>query len=128
MSDELKLGALGQISMRVSDVAAAERFYHGVLGLPHIFTFDDLAFFDCDGTRLFCSAMEEGDRPAGSSVLYFEVPDLDGAYDELQAKGVQFQAAPHLIFRHDDGVEEWMAFFSDPFDNQLALMARVEAS
>ena len=100
--------------MPVSDVAEAERFYHGVPGLLHIFTFGDLTVLDCDGTRLFCSAMKEGARPTGSSVLYFVVSDLDGAYEERQAKGVQFQAAPHLIFRHDDGVEEWMAFLSDP--------------
>ena len=79
MSKELEFGAIGQVSMPVTDVAEAERFYGGVLGLPHLFTFGDLAFFDCDGTRLFCSAMEEGDRESGASVLYFRVLDMDRA-------------------------------------------------
>ena len=32
-----------------------------------------------------------------------------------------------MIHRHDDGTEEWMAFFADPFGNTLALMSQVVA-
>jgi hypothetical protein len=38
---------------------------------------------------------------------------------------VAFDGAPHLIYRHDDGTEEWMVFFSDSEGNTLALMSRV---
>jgi len=118
----MKLGALGQVSMPVTDIGEAERFYGEVLGLPHLYTFGNLAFFDCGGTRLFLSAEGEGFEHHGS-VLYFRVPQIDAAYDALRARGVEFQGAPHLIHTHEDGTEEWMAFFQDPFGNTLAVMA-----
>jgi hypothetical protein len=47
-----RLGPIGQVSLSIRDVARAERFYGEILGLPHVFTFGDLAFFDADGTRI----------------------------------------------------------------------------
>lgn len=117
----IALGALGQISRTVRDVAAARRWYEEVLGLAHVYSFGDLAFFDCGGTRLFLSQ----DAGAGSqSILYFEVEDIHAAHAALTTRGVTFVSAPHMIHRHDDGVEEWMAFFNDPEGRPLALMTR----
>jgi catechol 2,3-dioxygenase-like lactoylglutathione lyase family enzyme len=118
----LQLGAIGQISRPVSDIAKAVHWYGEVLGLPHLYTFGDLAFFDCAGTRLYLSTAEEPGEP---SVLYFRVDDINAAYDELVARGIEFEGAPHLIHRHADGVEEWMAFFKDPDGHYLALMSQV---
>jgi catechol 2,3-dioxygenase-like lactoylglutathione lyase family enzyme/DNA-binding CsgD family transcriptional regulator len=118
------LHGIGQISMFVTDIERAVTFYRDTLGLPHLFTFGTLAFFDCDGVRLFLGLPEEGEwRP--SSVLYFRVEDIQGTYDALTAAGVPFEGAPHLIHRHESGLEEWMAFFRDPDGNMLALMAQV---
>ncbi|MGH2446901.1 MAG: LuxR C-terminal-related transcriptional regulator, partial [Candidatus Limnocylindria bacterium] len=65
-----RLGSIGQVSLSIRDVARAERFYGQTLGLPHVFTFGDLAFFDAGGTRLYLHRKDEADwRP--SSVLYF---------------------------------------------------------
>ncbi|MFI7064101.1 VOC family protein [Kribbella sp. NPDC050124] len=118
----VRLGAIGQIARSVSDIQQAVEFYGKVLGLPHLYTFGDLAFFDCGGTRLFLSASDE---PGGASCLYFQVDDIRAAYDELRERGVEFENAPHLIHKHDNGVEEWMAFFPDPDGQLLALMAQV---
>jgi catechol 2,3-dioxygenase-like lactoylglutathione lyase family enzyme len=120
----VQLGVIGQIARPVSDLRAAVEFYGKVLGLPHLYTFGDLAFFDCGGTRLFLSASAEssGGDPA---CLYFKVDDIRVAYDELRERGVEFEDAPHLIHQHDDGVEEWMAFFPDPDGHLLAIMAQV---
>lgn len=115
---------LGQVSLLVRDAAAAEAFYREVLGLRHLFTFGTLAFFDLDGVRLFLGEPEDGTWRPGS-VLYLRVPDIEAAHGALVARGVAFDAAPHLIHRHADGTEEWMAFFRDPDTNQLALMAQV---
>jgi DNA-binding CsgD family transcriptional regulator len=52
----LQLGAIGQISRTVSDIAAAESWYGRVLGLRHLYTFGKAAFFDCGGTRLYLTA------------------------------------------------------------------------
>jgi DNA-binding CsgD family transcriptional regulator len=61
-----EIGALGQIARAVKDVRAAERFYREIVGLPHLYTFGNLAFFDCGGVRLFLS---EGDGDDGASIL-----------------------------------------------------------
>ncbi len=52
-SDHLQLGPIGQVSLLTRSASAAEAWYGKVLGLPHIFTFGDLVFFDCGGTRLY---------------------------------------------------------------------------
>jgi methylmalonyl-CoA/ethylmalonyl-CoA epimerase len=41
------------------------------------------------------------------------------------ARGVTFTDAPHMIFRHPDGMEEWMAFFKDPEGRPLSIMCQV---
>ena len=123
-----RLGPLGQVSLLARDVARAEAFYRDVLGLPHVFTFGDLTFFDAAGTRVFIRAVAEREwRP--SSILYFLVDDIRTAYEGLLDLGVRFQGAPHLIYSDDaTGVEEWMAFFEDSEGNTLAIMSRVQPS
>jgi predicted enzyme related to lactoylglutathione lyase len=62
----------------------------------------------------------DGDHPG--SVLYFTVSDIQASHDALEARGVTFRQAPHLIARLADR-EVWMAFFEDTEGNTLALMA-----
>ena len=83
-----------------------------MLGLPHLYTFGTLAFFDCGGTRLML-AQEKGGA-AKESILYLRVADIAATHDALKQRGVRFTHAPHMIHRHADGTEEWMAFFEDP--------------
>ena len=126
MAAALTLGPIGQISRQVRDIAAAVAWYRDVLGLPHLFTFGTLAFFDCHGTRLFLSAGEKEVGEPGDSVLYFRTDDIVGMHRQLEARGVKFAGAPHLIHRHESGVEEWMAFFEDVDGKMLALMSQVQ--
>jgi extradiol dioxygenase family protein len=124
----LRLARLGQVSLHIRDVARAERFYGETLGLQHLFTYGDLAFFDLDGTRLYLHRKDEADWQPGS-ILYLRVDDIQAAWDELKRRGVERLDRPHVIFVHEDtGIEEWMAFFSDGEGNTLALMARVGAA
>lgn len=123
MSEKVKLGAIGQIARTVKDIAAARRWYEEVLGLRHLYTYGKLAFFDCGGTRLFLSEVE--DAKDGNSILYFRVDDIDAGHRALLARGVEFIQAPHMIHRHDDGTEEWMAFFKDNEGRPLAIMTQV---
>jgi DNA-binding CsgD family transcriptional regulator/predicted enzyme related to lactoylglutathione lyase len=124
MTTPLQLGPIGQISRSVADIKRAEAWYGKVLGLPHLFTFDKLAFFNLGGTRLY---LQESPNAGPESILYFQVPDIQQAYSELQARGVEFTGAPHMIHKHADGTEEWMAFFKDPEGRPLALMAQAKA-
>ena len=119
------VGPIGQISRQVRDIDAAVAWYRDVLGLAHLFTFGTLAFFDCHGVRLFLSAGEKEVGEPGDSVLYFRTDDIEAAHRRLTERGVTFRGAPHMIHRHESGVEEWMAFFEDPDGKMLALMSQV---
>ncbi|MBO9712241.1 VOC family protein [Sphingomonas sp.] len=126
MDQPVTLGPIGQISRHVRDIEAARHWYGEVLGLPHLYSFGTLAFFDCGGTRLFLSqSAPASDDPPPESILYFRVADIRAAHARLSARGVAFSQAPHMIHLHDDGTEEWMAFFADPEGRPLAIMAQV---
>lgn len=122
MENTLELGAIGQIARSVGDIAASEKWYRETLGLPHLYTFGTLAFFDCGGTRLMLSQSNDG--AVKESILYLRVPDIAAAHEALAHRGVKFTHAPHMIHRHADGTEEWMAFFEDPDGRPLALMSQ----
>ena len=122
MGASLTLGQIGQIARSVKDIATARHWYGEVLGLPHLYSFGNLAFFDCGGVRLFLS---EGDGGPAESILYFRVEDVRSAHAALVARGIEFTNAPHMIHKHEDGTEEWMAFFKDNEDRPLAIMAQV---
>ncbi|HEX5465544.1 MAG TPA: VOC family protein [Candidatus Limnocylindrales bacterium] len=126
MSDHpLRLGRLGQVSLFVRDTARAEAFYRDVLGLPHLYTFGDLAFFDLGGVRLYLDRKGDGEWRPGS-VLYFLVDDIQAATADLEVRGVHFSLGPERIHTHaDTGIEQWMAFFDDSEGNMLALMSQV---
>ena len=122
METRPNLGPIGQIARSVGDIKTSEHWYREVLGLPHLYTYGTLAFFDCGGTRLML-AQEKGGA-VRESILYLRVPDIAAAHQALQARGVNFTHAPHMIHRHADGTEEWMAFFADPDARPLAIMAQ----
>src|SRR6185436_18566272 len=46
---QFKLGPLGQIARAVENLARAQAWYTDVLGLPHLYTYGKLAFFDDPG-------------------------------------------------------------------------------
>jgi DNA-binding CsgD family transcriptional regulator/catechol 2,3-dioxygenase-like lactoylglutathione lyase family enzyme len=118
----VKLQGVGQIARSVGDIQVSEKWYREVLGLPHLYTYGTLAFFDCGGTRLMLS--QESGGPVKESILYLRVADIAAAHEQLGARGARFTHAPHLIHRHADGTEEWMAFFEDPDGRPMAIMAQ----
>ena len=116
------LSTLGQIHMNARDVDRAKLFYRDTLGVPFLFEFPGLAFFDCGGVRLMLSRAESPEDDHPGSVLYFRVEDIEAAHGELEGRGVQFEGPPHRIA--DMGSYElWMAFFRDSEANLLAVMA-----
>jgi DNA-binding CsgD family transcriptional regulator/catechol 2,3-dioxygenase-like lactoylglutathione lyase family enzyme len=125
MPEPFEIGAVGQISRKVKDIAAARQWFGEVLGLKHLYSFGDLAFFDCGGVRLFLS--QDPKAGEGESIIYFRVPDIRAAHASLAERGIVFVDAPHMIHRHEDGTEEWMAFFKDNEGRPLAIMAQVRA-
>ena len=119
------LSHIGQIAVPVSDVDRATAYYRDILGMRFLFQAPPgLAFFDCAGVRLMLDAPAKAQANNYSSVIYYKVPDLQAAYDELTARGVVFETKPHPIAKLPDH-ELWMAFFRDPDDNLLALMSEL---
>ena len=122
----MKLERIHQMAVYARDLEEAILFYRDTLGAKFVTKYEPpgLAFFDFSGVRVLL------EKNGPKSTLYFWVEDIDAAYAELRSKGVEFIAEPHLIFPDDTGIfgqpgeEEWMAFFSDPSGNILALATR----
>lgn len=114
------LQAIGQIAVRVKDLARAVKFYREVLGLKYLFEAPGLAFFECGGVHLLLSGAEEPEFDHASSVLYFNVAEIQVAYRSLVQRGVRFRDEPHVI--HRAGPQElWMSFFDDGEGNVFAI-------
>jgi len=124
----MRLEHIHQIAVFAKDLDEAITFYRDILGATYITRFDPpgLVFFDFGGTRLLL------EKTGPKASVYFRVDDIHSAHEELKTRGIKFIADPHMIFRDENGVfgsageEEWMAFFSDPSDNILALASRVK--
>ena len=124
MSDDNPgIQGIGQISIVVSDIDRAVEFYRDVLGLPYLFGFPGMAFFDCGGVRLYLAKPEkpEFDR---TSIIYYRVPDMAKATAGLRAKGVTFEHEPRAVHK-DEKHELWLGFFKDTEGNNVALMSEV---
>jgi methylmalonyl-CoA/ethylmalonyl-CoA epimerase len=124
----MRLEHIHQIAVFAKDLDEAITFYRDILGATYITKFDPpgLVFFDFEGTRLLL------EKTGPKASVYFRVDDIHAAHEDLKTKGIKFIADPHLIFRDESGIfgsageEEWMAFFSDPSDNILALASKVK--
>jgi DNA-binding CsgD family transcriptional regulator/catechol 2,3-dioxygenase-like lactoylglutathione lyase family enzyme len=121
---DLALGRLAQISRTVPHMEAAKAWYGQTLGLELLYAFPGMAFFRMGDVRLY---LHESDKPVADSILYFSVEDIHAAHAELTRRGVEFMNAPHLLYRHPDGTEDWMAEFRDNEGRPLALMCQARA-
>ena len=74
----LTLGPLAQIARTVRDIKESEAWYGATLGLPHLYTFGSLAFFDCGGTRLMLSAQEKPAHADGTEEWMAHFNDPEG--------------------------------------------------
>src|SRR5256885_13062016 len=119
---DLSLGKIGQISVNAHNLERATAFYKDRLGMKHLFSVPPkMAFFDADGVRLMLGIPERPDLDHPSSILYFKVDDIDGAYEALVGRGVQFETKPTLIASMET-YDLWLAELRDLDNNVLALM------
>lgn len=127
MADETRFGlsVVEQIAVNAHDLERAVGFYRDKLGMTLLFSVPpNLAFFDCDGIRLMLSlpAKPEFDHP--SSIIYFNVDNIQQACETLSARGVEFEEQPAFVA--DMGTYNlWLAAFRDSENNLLALMSHV---
>jgi len=124
------LGPLDQIGLSCTDLDEAKRFYCDVLGLPLAAEIPGMAhLFDCDGVNII---MFKGEKVSPASVLYFKVEGVPGRIaekvEQLRAAGVKIDQDAHCIAKSWNGRDVWLAFFKDPFGNQLALKSDVSVT
>jgi methylmalonyl-CoA/ethylmalonyl-CoA epimerase len=74
--------------------------------------------------RLLVGLTAAGQKPQRGSAIYFLVPDIYTVFSSLKHGGVRFLAEPHVVNRTPKS-ELWLAEFTDPDGNQLALMSEV---
>jgi methylmalonyl-CoA/ethylmalonyl-CoA epimerase len=115
---------IGQIAINVHDTSRAVEFYRDVLGLKHLFTAGNLAFFDCGGVRLMLSPPEKPEFDHPASILYFKVDNIEGAYDRLLQREVKTEDKPHMVAKMTDH-DLWLASFRDSEGNLMCLMSEV---
>lgn len=116
------LSRIGQIALNVHDLERAIAFYRDKLGMKHLFTVPKMTFFECGGIRLMLGLPEKPEFDHPSSIIYFNVNDMQTAFRALSQRGVSFESEPHLVAKmptHD----LWMAFFRDSENNLFALMS-----
>jgi catechol 2,3-dioxygenase-like lactoylglutathione lyase family enzyme len=109
------------ISVPVTDVERAERFYEETLGLPKISKRGFPEFQLGDNVSVYLIRMEDvGSAFAGPHTAHvaLRVPDVAEARRELEARGVEFDG--DIL---DTSVCH-MAFFKDPDGNQFMLHRR----
>jgi catechol 2,3-dioxygenase-like lactoylglutathione lyase family enzyme len=106
----------------VSDLAISLHFYRDVLGLHAVDVTDRTAELTFGGSRLLLCLVADM-SPVNRRVehLHLDVPDVEAAYHELLARGVDFPHAPRVITTRADGSELLAATFRDPDGHAVAL-------
>lgn len=109
---------LGNITIRVSDLKEATAFFEEKVGLPKTYEWSNYVTFNAGGGLRFC-LKPGGKRGPKESFpdLYFEVEDIDEAYDRLKGRGVTFVGEPK-----DQYWGGRTATFLDPDENRYTLV------
>jgi lactoylglutathione lyase len=109
--------SIWDITLTVSDLGRAVRFYEATLGLQKKYQFGDYAGFDCGGVEIGMKTWGELAPPRdGEPCINFLVRDINEAYKDLKEKGVVFEKEPREV--------QWggiIAAFTDPDGNSLQI-------
>jgi catechol 2,3-dioxygenase-like lactoylglutathione lyase family enzyme len=112
----------------IRDSKKSRSFYEGVLGLR--FISDDSFALVMDSNGVTVRLAKPGDfKPAGFTVLGWEVSKIEQAVGELENKGVRFEKFPglpqdeHGIWTAPGGAK--VAWFKDPDGNILSVSQHV---
>ena len=114
-----------QVMIPVDDFDRGVAFYRDVLGIPLLFTAPPMmAFFKSGAVRLLVGVLPPPQKAQRGSAIYFQVADIHAVHSTLKASGVHFRADPFVVNRTPKS-ELWLAEFTDPDGNALALMSDV---
>jgi catechol 2,3-dioxygenase-like lactoylglutathione lyase family enzyme len=85
---------LDHLALTVSNLAAVRDWYSSVLGLEVEFDSGKVAGLKDEGDLTLILAEDGG--PASKCNLYFQVVDVDDAYQEMLDRGVTFRYPPQV--------------------------------
>jgi methylmalonyl-CoA/ethylmalonyl-CoA epimerase len=123
-SNEFALLKVGQISVRAKDLDRATAFYRDQLGLKHLHQAPSLSVFDCGGVHLLVSLPGNSTLDHPGSIIYFDVNDIQKAFQSLSSRGVTFDEKPNKVGKLGN-VDVWIAIFQDSEDNLMGLRSMV---
>ncbi|TKB44400.1 VOC family protein [Thalassotalea mangrovi] len=117
------ISKVGQIAIAVSAIKPALEFYCDALGLTLLFEVPPaMAFVQAGDTRLMLTELQGDAKDHHTSVIYYQVDDIDGYVTLLREKGIEFEREPQLAAKMPDH-ELWLGFLRDPDGNLLSIMA-----
>src|SRR5262249_28348288 len=119
----VSLSKIGQICVTAHDLDRAVAFYRDKLGMKHLFAVPKMAFFDCGGVMVMLGIPEGPEFDHPSSVVYFDVTDIDAAHSTLAVRGVSFEGRSYRIAGMDE-YDLWIRLFRESEENLMALMSR----
>jgi catechol 2,3-dioxygenase-like lactoylglutathione lyase family enzyme len=109
----------------VNDLAAAKDFYGGTLGVDVEET-DGMLHLHLSGGGVVLVYPKPNHTPATFTVLNFPVDDVEGAVDELTAKGVPFEHYEGEMATDKKGIMRGqgplIAWFRDPAGNIVSVL------
>lgn len=126
------------LAMPVHDLAAATRFYGGVLGLARGRSTDTWVDWNLQGHQVvthlapgvaqrITNPVDGHEVPVPHFGLILTVPDFHQLAARLHAAGVEFVIEPHVRFEGQAG-EQWTMFLLDPSGNALEFKAFADDS
>jgi extradiol dioxygenase family protein len=127
------------LAIPVDDLAKAEAFYGGVLGLPQGRSADTWIDWNLAGHQVvthFVASQRAGrasnpvdnhDVPVPHFGLVLPVADFHRMAERLRAAGTSFVIEPYVRFKGEVG-EQWTMFFYDPAGNPMEFKAFADES
>ncbi len=113
---------IGQLAISCSDKDRSVAFYQNVLGLELLFdTPSGMAFMQCGEVRLMLTELQGHAKDHHTSVIYYQLEDLNAWFNQAALTGVHVEKAPHFVVKMADH-DLWMAFLRDPDGHLVGLM------
>ena len=127
------------LAFPVHDIAAARRFYGGLMGCPEGRSADSWVDFDLYGHQIVAhlapgqssdaaaNPVDGHDVPVPHFGVVLSMPEWEALAERLKAAGVRFGIEPHVRFKGEVGEQATM-FFRDPSGNALEFKAFADQS
>jgi uncharacterized protein len=127
------------LAIPVDDLAKAEAFYGGVLGLPKGRSADTWIDWNLAGHQVVThvvagqgagrasNPVDGHDVPVPHFGLVLPIPDFHRLADRLREAGTSFVIEPYVRFKGEVG-EQWTMFLYDPAGNPMEFKAFADES